>query len=235
MESAFRSPPLIKRGQTCTFQTLSSPRILALTASRLPSMPSFPLSIASTLSELKWAITSPKKGQTIQRYHEEQNARSKGARLSPLDKKSPTFLVSNVFFLGGEGAASFCRRAAQAFPKGGFGGCSLVPKTGTRVHSDVPRYQKPERRYVRMFHGTKNQNKGTFAKTTLLRNRPFVSSLKKSPTFCVSNYICFGGSFVLQTCRSNGLQKKKKKKPNLCRLMQRRTKSAFIQYRLIIT
>ena len=27
------------------------------------------------------------------------------------------------------------------FQKGGFGGCSPVPKTGTRVHSDVPRYQ----------------------------------------------------------------------------------------------
>ena len=54
----------------------------------LPSMPSFPppfLSIASTLSELKWAITSPKKGQAMQRYHEEQSARSKGARLSSLD------------------------------------------------------------------------------------------------------------------------------------------------------
>ena len=44
-----------------------------------------PLSIASALSELKWAITSPKKGQAMQRCHEEQSARSKGARLSPLD------------------------------------------------------------------------------------------------------------------------------------------------------
>ena len=49
-----------------------------------------------------------------------------------------------------------------AFRKGGFGGCSLVPKnwsegtlgcspvpkTGTRVHSDVPLYQKPERGYI---------------------------------------------------------------------------------------
>ena len=83
-------PPLIKRGQTCTFQTctLFSARILALTASRLPSMPSFPpplLSIASTLIQVKWAITSPKKGQATQRYHEEQSARSKGARLSALD------------------------------------------------------------------------------------------------------------------------------------------------------
>ena len=46
----------------------------------------FPLlSIASTLSELKWAITSPKKGQAMQRCHAEHSARSKGARLSPLD------------------------------------------------------------------------------------------------------------------------------------------------------
>ena len=43
-------------------------------------------------------------------------------------------------------------------------GCSPVPRTGTRVHSDVPLYQK--------------QDEGTFAKTALLRNRPktFVSS-----------------------------------------------------------
>ena len=47
------------------------------------------------------------------------------------------------------------------FQKGGFGGCSPVPKTGTRVHSDVPRYQKTERRYIRMFPGTKNRNEGT--------------------------------------------------------------------------
>ena len=41
------------------------------------------LSVASTLSELKWAIASPKKDQATKRYHEEQSARSKGARLSP--------------------------------------------------------------------------------------------------------------------------------------------------------
>ena len=56
--------------------------------------------------------------------------------------------------------------------KGGFGGCSPVPKQGTRVHSDLPRYQRAERRYIRMFPGTKNRNEGTFAKTALLRNRP---------------------------------------------------------------
>ena len=54
------------------------------------------------------------------------------------------------------------------FQKGGFGGCSPVPKTGTRVHlddivplvritetrvhSDVPRYRKPERGYIRQNH-----------------------------------------------------------------------------------
>ena len=37
--------------------------------------------------------------------------------------------------------------------EGGFGGCSPVPKTGTRVHPDVPRYHKPERGYIRMFPG----------------------------------------------------------------------------------
>ena len=80
----------IKRGQTSTFQTctLFSASFLALTTSRLPSTPSSPplLSVASTLSGLKWAITSPKQGQSMQRSHEEQSARSKGARLSPLEE-----------------------------------------------------------------------------------------------------------------------------------------------------
>ena len=35
--------------------------------------------------------------------------------------------------------------------------------------------EKPERGYVRMFLWNENRNEGTFAKTTLLRNRPFVS------------------------------------------------------------
>ena len=46
--------------------------------------------------------------------------------------------------------------------------------------ADVPWYQKPVRGYIRMFRGTKNQNEGTFAKTTLLRNRPFVASRSSS-------------------------------------------------------
>ena len=58
------------------------------------------------------------------------------------------------------------------------------------VLADVAQYQKPERGYiqmfpgtkktargcVRMFPGTKNRNEGTFVKTTLSRNHPFVSS-----------------------------------------------------------
>ena len=52
------------------------------------------LSVAYTPSELKWAITSPKKDQAMQKYHEEQGARSKGARLSPLDKISTDSLES---------------------------------------------------------------------------------------------------------------------------------------------
>ena len=45
--------------------------------------------------------------------------------------------------------------------KGGFGGCSPGTITGTRVRSRVPRNE--------------NRNEGTFAKTTLVRNRPFVN------------------------------------------------------------
>ena len=53
----------------------SLPDFLALTTSCPPSMPSFlpVLSIASTLSELRRAIASPKKGQAMQRCHEEQS------------------------------------------------------------------------------------------------------------------------------------------------------------------
>ena len=38
---------------------------------------------------------------------------------------------------------------------------------------DVLSEQKPERGYVRMFPWNENRHEGTFAKTTLLRNRPF--------------------------------------------------------------
>ena len=38
------------------------------------------------------------------------------------------------------------------FQKGGFGGFSPAPKTGTRVNSHVPRYQKPERGHIRQNH-----------------------------------------------------------------------------------
>ena len=70
------------------------------------------------------------------------------------------------------------------FPKGWFWadvpperkperGC--VRMFGTRVRSDVPPERKPERGYVRMFPRNEHRNEGTFAKTTLLRNRPFIS------------------------------------------------------------
>ena len=61
------------------------------------------------------------------------------------------------------------------FQKGGFGGCSPGTKTGTRVHSEVPRNEKLERGYVRMFPQNENRNEGTFTKTTLLENHPFVN------------------------------------------------------------
>ena len=64
------------------------------------------------------------------------------------------------------------------FPKGGFGGCSPVPKTGTRVHSDVPPVPKTGTRVHSNVPRYQNRTEGTFAKTTLLRNRLFVSSRK---------------------------------------------------------
>ena len=57
-----------------------------------------------------------------------------------------------------------------------FGGCSPVPKTGTMIQSDVPQYQKTGTRVHSDVLCTKNRNEGTFAKTALLRNRPFVKT-----------------------------------------------------------
>ena len=48
-----------------------------------------------------------------------------------------------------------------------------------------PPQQKPERGYVHMFLRNENRNEGTFAKTTLLRNRPFISQWQKSPRSCL--------------------------------------------------
>ena len=73
----------------------------------------------------------------------------------------------------------FCKQLGVdkmvVFERGGFGGCSPGKKTGTRVHSDVPPERKPERGHVRMFPRNENRNEGTFAKTTLVRNRPLIS------------------------------------------------------------
>ena len=70
-----------------------------------------------------------------------------------------------------------CSQDGVAFQKGGFGGCSPAPKkTEQGFIRMFPGTQKTERGYIRMFHGTKHRNEGTFAKTALLRNCPFVSS-----------------------------------------------------------
>ena len=84
-------------------------------------------------------------------------------------------------------------RKRVVFQKGGFGGCSPGTKTGTRARSPKPPFWKPpfylpvtlfggfqkggfqKGWFRRMFPRNENQNEGTFAKTTLLRNRPFIS------------------------------------------------------------
>ena len=43
------------------------------------------------------------------------------------------------------------------------------------VLADVPPERKPERGYIRMFPRNENRNGGTFVKTALLQNCPFVS------------------------------------------------------------
>ena len=83
------------------------------------------------------------------------------------------------------------------FQKGGFGGCSPGKKTGTRVRSPKPPFYEtallspqwaflvltkgwfPKGWFRRTFPRNENRNEGTFAKTTLLRNRPFISQWKK--------------------------------------------------------
>ena len=81
--------------------------------------------------------------------------------------RTPTFYPYEPLLLGW-GWSSICWPSSgvhkwfwRMFPrnKGTFG-CSPRTKTGTRVRSDVPRNE--------------NRNKGTLAKTTLLRNHPFV-------------------------------------------------------------
>ena len=104
----------------------------------------------------------------------------------PLLSKSPrifghaSVLESSLSGLGG-------------FQKGGCGGCSPGTKTGTRVRSPKPPFYAtallspseplwwltkrwfPKGWFRRMFPRNENRNEGTFAKTTLLRNRLFIS------------------------------------------------------------
>ena len=89
------------------------------------------------------------------------------------------WVVVGTTVFGSTDFASFCSGVPQkgGFQKGWFWrmfpgtkkriegtfGCSLVPKTGTRVHADVPLVPT-------------TRNEGTLAKTALLRNRPLISS-----------------------------------------------------------
>ena len=59
--------------------------------------------------------------------------------------------------VGGSQNGGFQTRCTKNRNEGTFG-CSPVPKTGTRVHSDVPLYRQPERGHIR-------------------QNRPFVFTL----------------------------------------------------------
>ena len=81
------------------------------------------------------------------------------------------------------------RRLAQKFPrpsqKYNWTSPEVNPISGRRlpkravsqrvVLADVPPERKPERGYIRMLGRNENRNEGAFAKTTFLRNRPFIS------------------------------------------------------------
>ena len=72
--------------------------------------------------------------------------------------------------------AKSCRSPKGWFPKGWF--LADVPPERKPERGYVrmfPRNEKPERGYIRMFPRNENRNEGTFTKTTLLRNRPFIS------------------------------------------------------------
>ena len=121
-----------------------------------------------------WSPFPTKRSMKNPRKFEENSEQNSGQKFEKFGKLS---------FCNFSGPTNFPRKARgsqKGFQKGGFGGCSPAPKTGTKVHSDVPWHQKPERGHIRMFPGTKNRNEGTFAETALLRNRPFVSSRQES-------------------------------------------------------
>ena len=61
-----------------------------------------------------------------------------------------------------------------------------------------PRNEKPQRGYVRMFPRKENRNEGTFAKTTLLRNRLFISQWFSETIFRqLPLVVAFGSSLYL--------------------------------------
>ena len=84
-------------------------------------------------------------------------------------------LYDNFMMLETKARACLGGRQKGGFPKGWFWRMFPWNETGTRVHSDVPPERKPERGYARMFPRNENRNEGTFAKTTLLGNRPLIS------------------------------------------------------------
>ena len=117
-------------------------------------------------------------------------------RKMPFPARKCTFLQKNVLF-GGHMAGN--RRKLQegfraqesrtlakptstrervVFQKGGFGGCSLRTKTGTRVHSDVPPERKPERGYVRMFPRKKKPERGYIRQNHPFTKPPFYLPVK---------------------------------------------------------
>ena len=57
------------------------------------------------------------------------------------------------------------------FEKGGFGGCSRTPNTGTRVQKKERRYQTPEQGHKRRNDCAKSRNEGTFGKITLKKKK----------------------------------------------------------------
>ena len=66
-------------------------------------------------------------------------------------------------------------------------GCAPVPQTGTKVHSDVPRYQKPERGYIRQNH--------PFTKPPFCFISTFIRKLEKAVAVRNSLLEDFSGKF----------------------------------------
>ena len=173
---------------------------------------------------------SPKNGKKLHNSPPRSNPRKWGKITEKLQKilRKYIFCIFSVIFphfRGLDRGGEFCNFFPffGDFPLGGFRGSlrgkttrNPRSKTGTiklrdpsRVHSDVPPERKPERGTFACSPRDEHPNEGTFAKTTLVRNHPFVSSRKNTYSRDPSWIVAFGfrSGFFGGFCLANLLGK----------------------------